>query len=49
MSCLFDVFTCLTLNGFYINFIEFLYKQLTIFGINNRLYRSSENTNMVLF
>ena len=46
---IFHIFYGFTLNGLYIDFIQFLNKKFTILGIHNGLYRSTEYFYIIFF
>ena len=47
-SCLFDIFTSLTLYGLHINLVELVHKEFAVFCIHDCLYGSSEHLHSIL-
>ena len=48
LAGVFNILTCLALDGLHIDFIEFLHKELAVFGVDDCLYGSTQNLHAVL-
>ena len=44
---IFCIFYSFTFNGLYINFVQFLHEEFTVFRVHNGLYRSTEHFNII--